>query len=235
MSYKLPMNMLPRPRLSENDSQAALWIAALFCIIVLMNPTGLKAESQKDQGGFREAASDYSKQSREFSRKAAAEKSPERAEIYQKLSGNYAEMSKMKREAERLQRQRKDQQMDWTEYHKLQGENSKLEKSLGDTDKPDKYKEAHPKKESPSQMDAESRYRKQAQEAKDQIAKEKKPERIRSFEKLAANYEKMADMKKKAGELASQGKGGEMDWSDYHTLEGENAELLKQLAFSGGE
>lgn len=200
-------------------------LMVLALLAVFLATPGAHGKSDKDYDGFRDASLEYRKQSREFSKKAAAETNPEKAEAYQLLSENYLEMSQMKREADRLQRMRKE--MDWTEYHKLQSENAILEKTIyGDK------KTGHQKKSGDGE-DAETRYRRQAEEARDQVAKEKQPERIQAFETLAANYEAMANMKKQAGELDKQGQGAKMDWSEYHELEKQNAELLKELAFGG--
>lgn len=77
--------------------------------------------SAKDGGQAVDVAAQYQQKSARMAEQARAAENPELRNAYSALSRNYAQMSAMKRDAE--QRAARGQAMDWTEYHKLQGDN----------------------------------------------------------------------------------------------------------------
>lgn len=152
-------------------------------VLLLVATTPLFAKEGEKNAEKRSQAEIYSEKAEKMRDKAAKAEAGE-AETYTRIAENYDRMSAIKREAEA--KSAKGEMMDWSEYHRIQGETRKMEMALRKdkvTDKKDhreKIKDKYPEKHS------------------EEMKKEAKEKAMEKFEKSETNA------KDKTGEVVEE-------------------------------
>lgn len=193
-------------------------VRMLVCGGLMLAATGLAA-GERPGDGFRQAAADYAKQSRETVRLAAHTEGPA-AGNYLQLAAVYRELAAIKERAAVLADVERWDEITWDRYRQLELRRDALLNAIG-----------APAGDSSGEDDgglgeAADTYREQARHAADDAAHSEGAERA-VFEELSEILNEMGAIKEDAA--AHEGAGTGYDWSHYEMLSERRGKLERML------
>lgn len=195
----------------------------LIGVLFLVSFSLFASQSHKKPGdGFREAAKKYEQKRKDTLKRAKASK--HRAQ-YKQLSKVYQKMAAIKRRAGKLADQNKWDEVKWDDYHRLEKEKNQLLHQL-------KKKKHHTKKKNAHKhqfKQAAEKYERKAKSARSKAKNSSSSNENELYLSIADRYQKMAQIKMDAANLADKNQWGKMDWTEYYQLKKEKNKLVLEL------